>query len=225
MFEVIICKSLRAGCDTRLANRSESLRNHSPHAIRKTVAMLAVACGWLIADQSRPLSAAILATATITDQQIDANTYQYDITLNNTGNTNIGVFWYAWIPGDGFLHSQPTNIVGPAGWTDSVTQTYAIQWVNNGNAFTHGTSLSGFQFDSVDTPSQVFGLSQAFPTTPVGTSVVYIGSSPTGLNDEFVVQSTPEPSTWILCGAGMVGLLLVAWRRRRAARPAAILAA
>jgi hypothetical protein len=116
------------------------------------------------------------------------------------------------------LHSQPTNVQAPAGWTDSVTNAYAIQWLDGGTPLTSGNSLSGFQFDSVDTPSQVFGLSQAFPTTPVGTSVVYIASSPTGPSDEFVVQSTPEPSTLILFSAGTIGLLLAARRGRGAGR-------
>jgi hypothetical protein len=196
-----------------IRNSIESFVLRSIGGARPAWLVLLAVCCVAAAGQSRSVCAALLATAEITAQQIDANTYQYDVTLNDTGTTNIATFWYAWVPGKGFLASQPTNIQGPAGWTDIVTETYAIQWVNSSSPLTAGNSLTGFQFDSPDTPSQVFGLSQAFPTTLVGTSFVYAGAPLSTPSLQFVVQS-PEPSTFALCVLGAIGVLLAARGRR-----------
>ena len=168
-------------------------------ANRMRVTLLGAACCWLALGQCQTVGAALVATAEITAQQISPTTYQYDITLNDTGTTNIATFWYAWVPGEGFLATRPTDITGPAGWTDVVTETYAIQWVTppaGTSVLGPASSLSGFQFDSTDTPSEVFGLSAASRTTPVGTSFVYANGPLTDPGQEFVVQSTPEPSRW-----------------------------
>jgi hypothetical protein len=124
------------------------------------------------------------ASARIVASQLSATTYQYSITLKNTGHrpataaNQIGTFWYAWVPGEDFLDTAPLSISAPAGWTDKITHDgasdgFAIQWVTTSAFLKAGKSLIGFGFTSTDTPSQVFGDSEFFPTTPVNTSVVY----------------------------------------------------
>src|SRR5580698_8988486 len=66
------------------------------------------------------------ATATYTDTLVSPGEYQYNLTLDNTGGTTIGTFWFGWVPGAGFLPALPTDITTPAGWTATVTNTYAI---------------------------------------------------------------------------------------------------
>src|SRR5258708_40119063 len=58
----------------------------------------------------------ITATATFTDTPNAslAGGKEYSITPNKKGTTNIGTFWFAWVPGGGFLSSQPAHIGSPA---------------------------------------------------------------------------------------------------------------
>lgn len=61
--------------------------------------------------------AAISATAVVTTSQTAAP-YNYTVTLQNTGTTPIGTFWFAWTPPPheyNFLPHVPTAISGPAG--------------------------------------------------------------------------------------------------------------
>src|SRR6202789_4019381 len=65
----------------------------------------------------------ISATATFTDTPDAslAGVTDYSITLNNTGTTTIGTFWFSWVPGNGFLSATPTDIGKAAGWHEMTT--------------------------------------------------------------------------------------------------------
>ena len=70
------------------------------------------------------------ATATYTDTMISPGEFQYNITLNNTGTVPIGVYWFSWVPGAGFLSPTPTNRMAPSGWTPNPTNNgAAIMWM------------------------------------------------------------------------------------------------
>jgi hypothetical protein len=55
------------------------------------------------------------------NMQVSPRLFQYDRTLNNTETTTIGTFCFSWIPGTGFMGVSRTNLMSPAGWTDTVT--------------------------------------------------------------------------------------------------------
>ena len=119
------------------------------------------------------------ATATYTNMQVSPGVFQYDLTLNNTGTTTIGTFWFSWIPGAGFMGVSPTNVMSPAGWTDTLTNTGAsIQWLAAA-PIAPGTSVTGFIFDSTMTPAQFMG-TFAGPGLgtgdPITTSTIYIAA-------------------------------------------------
>jgi hypothetical protein len=127
------------------------------------------------------------ASATIVASQLTDTTYQYSLTLKNTGHgkataaNQLGTFWYAWIPHQDYLDTSPLTVTSPTGWTDNITNDgstdgFAIQWVATTNAVQVGKSLIGFSFTSTDTPSQVFGKSNFFPTALVNTAFVYAGA-------------------------------------------------
>ena len=158
----------------------------------------------------------ITATATFTDTPNAslAGVNDYSITLNNTGTTTIGTFWFGWVPGAGFLSATPTDIGSPAGWTEMTTNSgAAIQWITS-TPLAAGSSLSGFTFDSTETPTELLS---AFTGTgtgsgdPQSTAFVYSGAPLVGAGDQFVVTpataATPEPGTMLLT---LTGLMLVA---------------
>ena len=168
------------------------------------------------------------ATAAYSDLPELGGTFDYTITLENTGTTNIGTFWNCWVPGKNFMAVSPdaSTIVSPAGWTDKVTHGgsndgFAIQWTTTTAPLAPGDSLQ-FSFESTDPPSDIGGDSVFYPGTPVETSFVYIGAPLVGNGYEFVV--IPEPSSVALGGIGVLGVFgwelwegmgVMGWRRRR----------
>ena len=166
------------------------------------------------------------ANATFTDTEISPGEFQYDLTLNNTGTTTIGTFWFSWIPGADFMPVSPTGVTSPAGWGDVVTTDgppdgFAILWTASApaNDLAAGASLSGFSFDSTLTPAQLMAASVENPSVPVNTAFTYIGAPLTDPGLQFVVTpavatSTPEPATMVTSAVGL-GLILLCSRLRR----------
>jgi hypothetical protein len=164
----------------------------------------------------------ITATATFTDTPNPsmAGVTDYSITLNTTGTTTIGTFWLGWVPGAGFLSATPTDIGTPAGWTEMTTNGgAAIQFVTS-TPLAAGSSLSGFTFDSTETPAELLS---AFTGTgtgsgdPQSTAFVYSGAPLVGVGDQFVVTptaATPEPGTMLLTLTGLVLVAMAGSMRR-----------
>jgi hypothetical protein len=150
------------------------------------------------------------ASATIVASELTDTTYQYSLTLKNTGHgkattsNQLGTFWYAWIPGQDYLDTAPVTVTSPTGWADKITHDgstdgFAIQWVATTNAVQVGKSLSGFSFTSTDTPAQVFGKSNFFPTALVNTAFVYAGAPLTDTGFQFTaVGSILNPTGALL---------------------------
>jgi hypothetical protein len=140
--------------------------------------------------------------------------YLDQITLDDTGSTNLGSFWYSWIPGVDYMSVLPTNVQSPTGWGDTITNEgagdgYAIQWINNsGPALTAGNKLSGFSFNTTLTPATL-------NSSPDNFAYVYQGSpeAPPDTSGAFLEVSvvTPEPAS---LGLLAVTLGLITRRRR-----------
>ncbi len=167
-----------------------------------------------------------LIPAAVISSNFNGIDYNYSITLTNSGasSVNLGTFWFAWVPGKDFLDTRPVSggFVTPQGWTANVTgggasDGFAIQWVAGTNAAITPVNSLVFGFESVDTPAQVAGFSNFFPTTRVTTAVVYQNGPFSGLSDTFIVPfAVPEPSSMALLAIGAVGTFM-GWRRRRRA--------
>jgi hypothetical protein len=169
------------------------------------------------------------ATATYTDSLVSPGVFQYDLTLNNTGTTTIGTFWFSWVPGDNFMAVSPTDITLPSGWQEVVTSGgpsdgFAIQWTAKapGNDLASGGSLTGFDFDSTLTPAELAGFASGEPSIPITTAFSYSGEPFSDGGVQFVatpaaIASTPEPTTTLsmALGFGLILLLSSAARRRK----------
>ena len=190
---------------------------------RAAIGLAAIAVAW--ACSAVPAVAAENAAATITSTELSPTTWRYSVTLDDTGTTDLGTFWFAWVPGEDFMPVSPTDIDSPASWAAHITgghagDGFAIQWVAGaGAALTPGQSLS-FSFDSAATPQQMAGDSTFHPGTSVSTSFVYGGAPFSDAGVEFTVEPAatpvPEPSPMALLSAGA---LLVGWRATRRRPP------
>src|SRR5271169_5122329 len=73
--------------------------------------------------------------------------YHYQIEVTDTGTTDIGTFWFAWVPGEDFLPTMPRKVSSPSGWSDVITGSNnssdcsAIQWVSTSQPIAPGQSL------------------------------------------------------------------------------------
>ncbi|MBX9737026.1 MAG: hypothetical protein K2X32_08875 [Phycisphaerales bacterium] len=161
-------------------------------------------------------NAALQGSATVNPTQLTATTWRYDVSISNTGTTPIGTLWFAWIPGQNYLTSQPTSIQSAAGWTPAAIgsgSAWSVRWTaqNTSVDINAGGSLGGFSFVSSMTPTAISGNSPVFTTTPVTTSFFYEAAAFGDPGFRFVASVIPTPGAAGVLAAGM----LLAGRRRR----------
>jgi hypothetical protein len=112
-------------------------------------------------------SRAQTATATISGVP-SGGSYNYTITLQNTGTLALNSFWYGWTITGNNLPSDPSSPANSLGWGNRVFNNNSIEWVNNtGTALAPGASAT-FTFISTSSPT-------AITTPPSGESVAYVG--------------------------------------------------
>ncbi len=151
------------------------------------------------------------ATATISGVA-DGGSFDYTITLHNTGTTSLDSFWYAWTLGGNNLSTAISNPGSSLGWVDTaLLGNTSISWEGNaGDALGIGQSAT-FTFSSTETPT-------AITTSPAGESVVYVlGTGPNTFGQNVpgsaspvfspTLTVAPEPSSVSLIVAGLLGLV------------------
>lgn len=155
------------------------------------------------------------ATATISGVLVGGS-YDYTVTLMNTGTYSLNGFWYGWIQFLNDLPSIPTSPGNSLGWANTVAGN-SIQWANStGTALAPGQSGT-FTFISTSTPAQmtagIAGESVAYVNGITGSQS--LPGDSTGIFAPTLVAA-PEPSSLALLTAGLLGLL-VATRKLRPA--------
>jgi hypothetical protein len=134
------------------------------------------------------------ASGTIAASEVTPGTFQYTITLTDTGSTPISTFWFAWIPvpDENFLATQPVSVTPPTGWVDQITNNSAADGFGieysaiSAAPLQPGQSLP-FSFESTDTPASVEGTSAFYAGTAVTTSWVFQSGPQPGDGFQFVV--------------------------------------
>lgn len=174
-----------------------------------------------------------MATVTLVGTPAAGGGYSYNATVNDTGTTPIGTFWFSWVPGAGFLTAVPTGVQSPAGWTERATNAgAAIQWTTTTNLLSAGSSLGGFSFLSTEAPAQltmpvtVVTAGGVSLTEPGSVFFVYQGAplaaGDPGFKGVASVVATPEPSSLLLVFTGLSGVATVARRRWQGRRTACV---
>jgi hypothetical protein len=121
--------------------------------------------------------------------------FHYNITVTDTGTTNVGTLWFGWLPGNDLLPSLPSAVSNPTGWGNMLTGSHnstdgtAIEWQAASNAITPGNSLSGFDFTTTDSPAALAANSPSHPIYPATMSFVYSG--PAFSDAGFELVATP----------------------------------
>jgi hypothetical protein len=107
------------------------------------------------------------ATATISGFATGVS-FDYTITLKNTGSQALNSFWYGWTTSGNNLPSDPSSAANSLGWGNAVDGN-SIEWVNStGTALAPGASAT-FTFASSFPPSVI-------TASPSGESVAYVGA-------------------------------------------------
>jgi hypothetical protein len=183
----------------------------------KPMRRFGIAALGLILAAASGASAAETASAVISQTGTTGSDFDYSIVLHNnsTDGSAIGTFWYAWVPGEDFMKSNPVSETNPSGWTANITSSagYAIQWVAGAGSTIPAGGSATFSFVSPDDFATMTGNSPYYtPATPVGTSFVYKGGPFSDGGFQFVVAA-PEPAS-----VGMLGALaMFALKRGRRA--------
>ena len=172
-----------------------------------------VACGVLLG--------LLLTTKTHAQGEIPSGTisgsgagpYNYALTFSDAAGATSPIVsvWYAWVPGQFYLPSDPTSASAPAGWTASIANN-SIQFVADSaaNDIAAGETLSGFGYQATFSPAEL----SAAPNS--GVSVAYSGGLFSDGGSTFTVAPAPEPSAALLLIPGVAALWSV--RRYRAER-------
>lgn len=199
-----------------LPTRSSGLKHNARVGLTLTLMVCALLPAWRLQGQG-----SISALGQLTDVAAGGGLYNYTLTMHNgAGSTSpIGSFWYAWIPGQFYLPTAPSNLQAPNGWTAGVVTlggASSIQYIASTSAsyIQPGSALT-FGFSSTDTPAVLAGNAPNFPGTPIGTTVVYAAGLFSLPSETMVVTSVPEPGASALFLSGVAGLLLFSRANRR----------
>jgi hypothetical protein len=145
-------------------------------------------------------------------------TFDYTLTLQNTGSEAIEGLWLGWALSSNpvFNVDDPTNAGNALGWASPVDGNSVQFGGSPSETFLATGRSTTFTFDSTSTPAQ-------FMSQAAGQSVAYgVDASQFAIEDDTLhsvefaptVVSVPEPSAISLLVAGALGILCLRWPRQ-----------
>jgi hypothetical protein len=174
-------------------------------------ARVAIALAFGLAVSSLQAVGTISASATLSDVFV-SGTYDYTLTLQNTGSIPIESFWYGWTTSGNNLPAVPATPGNSLSWASAVSGASIKYTGNSGNALAPNNSAI-FTFQSTVAPN-------LFTSSPAGESVVYAGpidftqNTPGDSSPVFSPTAVPEPSTISLLAVGLGGFAATRLRRK-----------
>src|SRR5262245_41327200 len=118
-----------------------------------------------LAASAAPALAQLAGNGTLVSYAQPAGNFVNTLSIQNTGTTTVGTFWFAWIPGEDFLPSLPSDVLSPPGWygyvIGGIYDSYSVEWYAYDPSYNlqPGQTLSGFGFTSDDSPQVLQGIS------------------------------------------------------------------
>jgi hypothetical protein len=167
------------------------------------ISRAAIALGAGLAATSVQAAGTISASATLSDVLV-GSTYDYTLTLDNTGSIPIESFWYGWTTSGNNLPSSPSSAGNSLGWVNTLSGN-SIKYTGSSGDALAGGGFATFTFQSGSTPAEMTAGSS-------GESVVYAGAidftqnTPGDSSPVFAPVPVPEPSTMGLVVAGLLGV-------------------
>src|SRR5579863_486859 len=95
--------------------------------MRLSLTVAAILAAAIVSSHAQSATAAISWVAA-------GNSYNYTITLKNTGSVALNSFWYGWTTSGDNLPSVPSSAANSAGWGNQVSGN-SIMWVNNSYSY------------------------------------------------------------------------------------------
>ena len=130
-------------------------------SIQLSLAVATVLAAATVSSHAQSVIATIFAVAV-------GDSYDYTITLKNTGSVAVNSFWYGWTTSGNNLASDPSNPANSLGWANDLDGN-SIKWVNSSGTALAPGAMATFTFVSSSAPS-------AITKSPSGGSVVYVGA-------------------------------------------------
>jgi hypothetical protein len=184
---------------------------------------VAIAGGLAMFVVSSHAQNSLSATATLSDTP-NGGSFDYTLTLDNTGSVDINSLWYGWIVGVFNLPvpgSDLQNVQNSLGWS-ATDFGNSVEFENNlgGSALTPGSSMN-FTFTSAAAPDSFITDASSRPVASIayaaangpstfGQSVDGVASDPT---PTVLAAPAPEPSSLALLAVGGFGLVLIGWKK------------